>query len=474
MRRGLAAPLVCTLLAAAVPAALRGFADARQAPPPAAVQAVAPVGKLTEGVLCPSDPSQTYSVYLPSTYTNSRTWPLLFVFDPGGRGARAVETFREAAERFGWIVVGSENSRNGPWEPTRRSITAMWPAVLQTYTIARDRVYAGGHSGGAAVAWMLATESGQIAGVVASGPPNPGSESKPSGFAWFGTAGRLDFNFIEARTIDARVARAGAPHRMEFFDGGHQWLPAPLTMRALGWLEVVAMKQQRRPLDERLAARVLDEDLARARDLEGAGFLTDAHRNYSSIVDSYSGIVDTSEARTRARALEADERFKRARRDEQRADDRERARLEALTEAISQLYRDDALTLPVFRQMLGIRNLQNTAKDASYEAGAARRSLETIYMPMAGELPRDLEGKKNFVRAAWSLEIASEIHPERPRVWFELAAARAASGFKGPAIEALQRAVAAGFKDRAAIMNDERLATLRSAPAFLKLVEQLQ
>ena len=37
---------------------------------------------------------------------------------PGGRGARAADVFQEAAERYGWIVAASENSRNGPWEPT--------------------------------------------------------------------------------------------------------------------------------------------------------------------------------------------------------------------------------------------------------------------------------------------------------------------------------------------------------------------
>src|SRR5205823_9977456 len=87
-------------------------------------------GVLVERVPCPSDPSQTYSLYLPSGYTTARRWPLLLVFDPGGRGARAAGVFRDAAERYGWIVAASENSRNGPWEPTRRAIQAMWPALL--------------------------------------------------------------------------------------------------------------------------------------------------------------------------------------------------------------------------------------------------------------------------------------------------------------------------------------------------------
>ena len=46
-------------------------------------------GTLVEHVTCPSDPSQTYTLYLPVHLRQpTRHWPLLLVFDPGGR-ARA-------------------------------------------------------------------------------------------------------------------------------------------------------------------------------------------------------------------------------------------------------------------------------------------------------------------------------------------------------------------------------------------------
>jgi predicted peptidase len=134
----------------------------------------------------------------------------LLVFDPGGRGARAAEVFREAAERYGWIVAASENSRNGPWEPTLRAVNAMWPALLGGYAVDARRVYAAGHSGGATVAWMMARQTGQIAGVMTSGQPNPGADpGKAAAFAWFGAAGHTDFNFIEVKAIEgARVRRS--------------------------------------------------------------------------------------------------------------------------------------------------------------------------------------------------------------------------------------------------------------------------
>src|SRR4029453_4568503 len=173
-------------------------------------------GVLVEHVSCPNDPTQTYTLYLPSTYQADRKWPLLLVFDPGARAARAAEVFREAAERFGWIVAASENSRNGPWEPTLRAVNAMWPALLGGYAVDEHRVYTAGHSGGAAVSGRVAPPGGPSPGVIASGQPNPESQitkAKEKRFAWFGAAGHSDFNFLQVKNIDAALADSTSPHR---------------------------------------------------------------------------------------------------------------------------------------------------------------------------------------------------------------------------------------------------------------------
>src|ERR1700682_4714018 len=73
-----------------------------------------PKGQVVENIVCAGAPDQTYALYLPTTYSPERKWPVLYAFDPGARGKIPVERFKEAAEKFGWIVVGSNNSRNGP------------------------------------------------------------------------------------------------------------------------------------------------------------------------------------------------------------------------------------------------------------------------------------------------------------------------------------------------------------------------
>ena len=60
-----------------------------------------PKGKLTEKVLVKDEPSQSYALYLPSSYDPDKKFPIIYCFDPGGRGSVAVEKYRSAAEKYG-------------------------------------------------------------------------------------------------------------------------------------------------------------------------------------------------------------------------------------------------------------------------------------------------------------------------------------------------------------------------------------
>ena len=80
-----------------------------------------PRGRVIEAVKCAADPSQSYALYLPSTYSPDRAWPVLMGFHPGARGRAIVEKYRAAAEQYGYVVAGSNNSRNASPCPARKS-----------------------------------------------------------------------------------------------------------------------------------------------------------------------------------------------------------------------------------------------------------------------------------------------------------------------------------------------------------------
>src|SRR5262245_13927158 len=90
-------------------------------------RAAIPRGQIVAKVTCAQAPAQSYALYLPAHYDAARRWPILYAFDPGARGQVPVERFKEAAEKFGWIIAGSNNSRNAS---IQSSIDA-WNAITR-------------------------------------------------------------------------------------------------------------------------------------------------------------------------------------------------------------------------------------------------------------------------------------------------------------------------------------------------------
>src|SRR6476619_1420540 len=140
-------------------------------------QAPAP-GTVHGSVAVASDPSNSYALYLPSAYSPARRWPLLLVFDPFARGEVSVKLFQEAAEKYGFIVAGSNNSRN--FQDPSAAIRALWADVKERYAIDPRRIYTAGLSGGARVASSVALAcKGCIAGVIANGAGLPLGAASP-------------------------------------------------------------------------------------------------------------------------------------------------------------------------------------------------------------------------------------------------------------------------------------------------------
>lgn len=251
-----------------------------------------PRGRLIDSVKCAFDASQSYALYLPSNYSPDRTWSVIFAFDPRARGVAAVERFQAAAEMYGYIVAGSNNSRNGSWGSSMASINAMSVDVGTRFAVDNRRIYTAGLSGGARVALHVALGTGKIAGVIAASAGYPDSQPRKSvPFAIFGTAGTEDFNYLEMRQLDRALT---TPHRVVIFQGGHTWLSSDLAIEALEWMEIQAMKSGRRPRDEELVEKIFAKRAVQAGDDCLA---------LESLITDFEGLKDISALRARVGVL---------------------------------------------------------------------------------------------------------------------------------------------------------------------------
>ena len=206
-------------------------------------------------VACAADPSQTYALYVPSGYTPARPAALLIAFHPAANGRAMVEKFRAAAERYGYIVAASNNSRNGPVAVSAAAAAAVSADVSRRFAVDPRQVYLAGMSGGARVALAIALGGNGIAGVIASSAGYP--DSKPRAtlpFAVYGTAGTEDFNYLEMVQLDRALT---TPHRLAIFPGGHGLPPDDVAFDALEWMTLQAMRSGRRKPDQALVQRML-------------------------------------------------------------------------------------------------------------------------------------------------------------------------------------------------------------------------
>jgi dienelactone hydrolase len=267
-----------------------------------------PRGQIIDDVVCADDLAQHYSLYLPSTFTPDRAWPVILAFDAGGRGRRGVERYQAGAERYGYIVAGSNNSRNGPWEPSLNAARAMATDVAKRFPVDSRRIFTAGMSGGARVAMMVALHPeliagrghGEVAGVLASSavfPPGEVRDSVP--FPVFATAGTDDFNYLEVRALDRSLK---SPRRVVIFEGGHTWLPAEAATEGIEWLELQGMASGVRPRNQPLIDDLFVRRVARAEALENS---LELMRELQSIARDFSPFKNVTALNQRAAVLAA-------------------------------------------------------------------------------------------------------------------------------------------------------------------------
>lgn len=461
-------------------ARLFGLLLACLALPPSAIAAQAealPTGTVIERVACRADAGQSYALFLPSSYTPQKRWPIIYCFDPAARGRVPLERFKAAAEKYGVIVAGSNNSRNGA-DDVSVAVNAMMGDTRERLAIDVRRVYTAGFSGGGRVATAVALSFGdRVAGVIACGGGFPPSvaPSKSVTFALFGVAGTEDFNYPEMSALARTFDRLGLVNRFASFEGGHDWLTPALADEAVAWLELQAMKTGRRPRDEAFIADVFDQSVSRARAAEAAGNPYEAYLRLAGLAVDFKGLRDVAEFEKRAAALKDSKEVRQVLKQEGQLEREQQASVQelfALTAAIK-ANNERPLAYANLQKRLADLKKQSDLPQASAERAAARRVLNLFSVHLSEEA-RALRLGKQYGAAAENLTLLTLIAPDNPRLHYNLACAYALNRDRGRALAALRRAVDKGFKDAAALERDKDLEGLRDEAAYKQIVEELK
>ncbi|HET9531549.1 MAG TPA: hypothetical protein VFQ92_14420 [Blastocatellia bacterium] len=435
-------------------------------------------GEVIERVVCRSDPSQSYALYLPSGYTPGRRWPIIYGFDPGARGNLPVERFRSAAEKYGFILAGSNNSRNGPDVPVSRIVRTLIEDTRSRLSIDEKRIYTTGFSGGARVACGIGfMYEGLVAGVIACGGgfPQQMSPSSSTPFALFGAAGTEDFNLPEIKRLGRALDSFGVPNRIEVFEGGHTWLPESLCLEAVEWIELQAMRSGRRDKSQPLIDELFKKELDKAVSAEQSQNAYLAYEGYRRLAEDFKGLKDVAEFERKAALLKDTKEVKQRLKQEKEQEDKQdrRAREIFALKAAMRIPESEATAFADLRRAIAELRKKSEEKESTPDRSLARRLLDLLFINCYEEA-RSLIHAKQYEQAAASLRVAAEVRPDNWRVFYNLACAYALDGEKRKAIEALKKAVEKGLRDRAELDRNPQLDSIRQEPEYRKLIDDLK
>lgn len=379
-------------------------------------------GAVAEGVTSLQDSAQRYAVFLPSTFDSTRAWPLLCVMDPRGRALLPLGLLRRGAERFGYIIVSSYNTRSDePGDPNVAAVNAMIADAQRRWPIDARRIYLVGFSGTTRAGWDYAYRlEGHVAGLIGFGagfPPGWAPPAPAAGelqlLAFYGGAGTSDFNYQEVQDLDAYLDGIRLRHHVASYPGPHGWAPEPVMFDALLWMELQAM---RRGLIERKMAWV--DSIYRAREsvaasLDSAGDRPGAALAYRALAADFAALRDVSTDSARLAALLRDRAVIRAGERRAALAAHYHQYIERLRRFIAKVRQADAApSLPAARKELQLQRLARQAADSGDRPAAleATQLLEQVFVVTAFYEPREALAAGHPARALALLEIAESIH----------------------------------------------------------------
>ena len=419
----------------------------------------------------------SYSLYLPSSYSLAKRWPIVYLFDPVGRGQLPVGLYKDIAEKYGFVLAGSNNSKNFSSDQSR-SLNAIWQDTHLRLALDARRTYTSGFSGGARVAGLMAMSCPQcqIAGVIANGagyPPNrPQAGDK---LLYYFAVGSQDFNWPEVMNVRRERENAGLPYRVHVFAGPHQWAPTGVMEDAVEWLQLKAMQAGDLPRDGAFIDQRWREIQAEADDADKKADAIAQLNALRTLTTDFAGMKDVTESGKKLALLKNSAALKSALKNEQEQM-AEQSTLEAdvlpkLDSYISGKADDSVATASSIQQAM--QRLDADAERSKNETTRliSQRAADGVWVAAIERGEEELESH-HYERAEACFQLMSQVRNE---IWpvLMLADTHAAEGKPKPAIKDLREAVRRGLKNADVIESDSRLHVLKDNPDFKKLVEGL-
>ena len=404
-----------------------------------------------------------FAVYKPKQSPGSNGWPLIIFLDPRGNGSLPVSLYKSLAEEYGFLLVASNKIVNGM---PGREVIALFDELFNTaktdFPVNQKRMYLMGFSGGARLSLAFAEAYPEIKGMISCGAGiQAGVKAPLPTFSYLSMGGNEDFNMIEIINTDRLLKRQGFERAMVIFDGSHNWPPAPVAKEAFQWIELNAMKDKSKALDNAAIQRSKQWYLQKINSLKDDKRIFDSYEVTERAIAVLDGLTDVGDLNVIAGDLKKDPAY-----------------LEQLSDMVKTLQMEMGLQnkyMQAFKNQdmewwkAELKKLNDD--EVSPSVLRMNKRLQAYLGIMAYMMSDKAVFEKDVDASAKYLEIYRLLEPTNPEHAYIEAKRKMMMNKQDEVLNYLQLAVILGFDDKNRLFNEPAFIPLHDDPKFIDLLK---
>ena len=415
-------------------------------------------GKIINTIDVKGAEGESFALYLPNSYEKKAPSAIVFIFDPMGNGTKGIKPFIASAERFNYVLVCSNNTKNESYQKNFDYTNRLFSHIFSTLKIDQKQIHTAGFSGGSRLACTVAVLTGAIQGVIGCGAgfsnemdKNPSLASK---FSYVGLVGDEDMNYQEMLQARDWLNKFNVDNELFTYEDGHSWPPEEQIERAFKWLEMQAYKRELRKPDLKHVQDFYEEDLAIADSLSNNQIYRSVNE-YERIMRNYPSNKAIEIVSETLKSLKKSKKYK------VEIKTRERIALEEqkissgfLSQFYQELsYAESRVNFAKWRKKL--KQLEeNYLKSDNYFLKKMGKRVHFKIKATAYEVSMFQRIGGRFDKAIYCDKLLVQISPEEPWTYYRLAETYAMNNDAKNTRINLQEAVDKGFKEVSRIKSN--------------------
>lgn len=270
-------------------------------------------GSIVDSIPLGNIERETFALYLPSSFNNEMLSPIVFIFEPAARGRLGIKPFIKASEKYGFIIVCSNNSKNGPYKQNFNISNNLFSHIFSIFKIKEDEMYLTGFSGGSRLACAIGSLTNQFAGVIACGAGFPQViEYIPSSqkYAYVGLCGNRDFNYSEMIQNKTYLDELNFNNTLITSKDEHSWPDENEILKAFDWLYLQKLKKDDLQSNQKQVLKLFERDYNTITKHQNNNELIFAAENYERLIESYSHFFKLDSIEMKFKELNESKRYK--------------------------------------------------------------------------------------------------------------------------------------------------------------------